>query len=52
MTSQMTIGKKLMLSFGGMLAVVLGLAYTSLSSISGLGADLDEAVIRRRKSWI
>ena len=44
MTSQMTISKKLMLSFGGMLTVVMGLAYTSLSSISGLGADLSEAM--------
>ncbi|MCX6629581.1 MAG: methyl-accepting chemotaxis protein [Candidatus Solibacter sp.] len=44
MRSQMTIGKKLMLSFGGMLVVVLGLAYSSLSSISSLGAELREVV--------
>ncbi len=41
---KMTIGKKLMLSFGGMLAVVLGLAYSSLSSISSLSGALNEAV--------
>jgi len=44
MKKQMTISTKLMLSFGGMLAVVVALAYTSMASISGLGADLDEAV--------
>ena len=41
MKSQMTIGKKLMLAFGTTLALVLGLAYSSLSSIGSLGKELD-----------
>ena len=44
MKSQMTIGKKLTLSFGGMLAVVLGLGYSSVSSISQLSGDLNGVV--------
>jgi len=40
MTTKMTIGKKLMLAFGATLALVLGLAYASLSSITGLGKEL------------
>jgi methyl-accepting chemotaxis protein len=38
---QMTIGKKLMLAFGAMLMLTLGLAYSSLSSVSSLGKELD-----------
>jgi len=41
MVSQMTIGKKLMLAFGGMVALTLGLAYSALSSVSSLGKELD-----------
>jgi methyl-accepting chemotaxis protein len=39
--SQMTIGKKLMIAFGAMVALTLGLAYSSLSSVSSLGKELD-----------
>jgi len=44
MKSQMTIGKKLMLGFGALLAVVIGVAYSSLSAIGTLSTELDEAV--------
>ena len=44
MKSQLTVGKKLMISFGIMLALTLGLAYSSLTSISSLSADLNTAV--------
>jgi len=44
MTSQMTIGKKLMLSFAGVVLMVLGLAYSSLRSIGSLVNSLDTAV--------
>lgn len=44
MTWQMTIDKKLTVSFGGMLVVVVGLGYSSLSSISQLRADLNGVV--------
>jgi methyl-accepting chemotaxis protein/methyl-accepting chemotaxis protein-1 (serine sensor receptor) len=44
MASQMTIGKKLMLAFGVLLALVLGLAYSSLSAIGSLGKELDSTV--------
>ena len=43
-TSQMTIDRKLTVSFGGMLVVVVGLGYSSLSSISQLRADLNGVV--------
>src|SRR5579872_6556214 len=43
MRSRMTIGRKLMLSFGGMLSLVLGLGYSSLSSIGTLSQELDTA---------
>jgi methyl-accepting chemotaxis protein len=43
MTSKMTIGKKLMISFGGMLAIALALAYSSLSSIGTLGEELNSS---------
>jgi methyl-accepting chemotaxis protein/methyl-accepting chemotaxis protein-1 (serine sensor receptor) len=53
MTSQMTIGRKLMLSFLGMLAVVLAFGYSSLSSISALGADMNEVVTSEaKKLWL
>jgi len=41
MRSQMTIGRKLGLGFGGLMALILGLAYSSLSSVSTLGSELD-----------
>ncbi|HPT29004.1 MAG TPA: methyl-accepting chemotaxis protein, partial [Bryobacteraceae bacterium] len=44
MKTQMTIGKKLMLSFGVLLALMMGLAYSSLSSGSTLSGELDTAV--------
>ena len=44
MTSNMTIGKKLMLAFGAMLALTLGLAWSSLSSVSSLGKELDTEI--------
>ena len=44
MKAQMTIGKKLMLAVGGMIVLLLGLAYSALSSIGGLTALLDIAV--------
>ena len=44
MKSRMTIGKKLTLCFGGMLALVLGLGYSSVSSVRVLSTELDEAV--------
>ena len=40
--SHMTIGKKLMLAFAAMLVLTLGLAYSSLTSIGGLSARLNE----------
>lgn len=49
MKSQMTIGKKLMLSFGALLALMLGLAYSSLSSTGTLSAELDTAVNKTAK---
>jgi hypothetical protein len=50
----MTIGKKLMLAFGAMLALVLGLAYSSLSSTSSLGQELDTTVnvTAKKTDWI
>jgi len=44
MKSQMTIGKKLLLCFGAMLVALIGLGYSSWSSIGGLSALLDKAV--------
>jgi len=49
MTSQMTIGKKLMMCFGGVLVLVMGLAYSSLSSVGALGKALDQAVNKTAK---
>jgi len=40
----MTIGKKLMLAFGAMLALTLGLAWSSLSSVGSLGKELDTEI--------
>ncbi len=42
MLAGMTIGKKLMLGCGGLLACVLGLSYFSLSGMSALRGDLNE----------
>ncbi len=44
MQSQMTIGKKLILSFAGLLALSLIQAFTSLRSIGNLGSELQRAV--------
>ncbi len=44
MKSQMTIGKKLMLSFGAMLALTVALAWSALSSIGGLSTALDNEI--------
>jgi hypothetical protein len=44
MDSSMTIGKKLVLCFGAMLALVLGMGYSSLSSVGTLSTELDSAV--------
>jgi methyl-accepting chemotaxis protein/methyl-accepting chemotaxis protein-1 (serine sensor receptor) len=49
MTSQMTIGKKLMLAFGIMLALVIGLGYSSLSSVGNLAAELDKSANKTAK---
>ena len=49
MKSQMTIGKKLMLSFSALLALMLGLAYSSLSSTGTLSAELDTAINKTAK---
>ena len=43
MQTQLTIGKKLMLAFGAMLALTLGLAYSSLTSVDSLGKELHTA---------
>ncbi len=49
MKSQMTIGKKLMLGYAGMLLVAVVLAVSALYSIGSLGADLDQAINREGK---
>lgn len=49
MKSQMTIGKKLMLAFGAMLALTLGLAYSSLTSVDSLGTELNTATTNLAK---
>ena len=49
MSSKMTIGKKLMMCFGGVLVLVMGLAYSSLSSVGALGTALDQAVNKTAK---
>jgi len=48
----MTIGKKLMFAIGGMLAVLLGLAYSSFSSLGTLGTLLDTAVNKTAKKMV
>src|SRR5437868_3336280 len=45
---KMTIGKKLMLGFGAMFAMVLGLSYSSERAISGLGPRLNESATGAR----
>jgi len=42
-TSQLTIGKKLMLAFGAMLVLTLALAYSGLSTVGTLGKELNFA---------
>ena len=49
MQSQMTIGKKLMLSIGAMLAILLVLAGSSLYSIAALDNELDNAANKAAK---
>ena len=49
MNSQMTIGKKLMLAFGLMMALIVGLGYSSLSSVGTLAGELDKAVNKTAK---
>ena len=44
MRSKRTIGKKLMMSFGGLLALTVGLGVFSLVSLQRLGNSLDETV--------
>ena len=44
MIQRMTIGKKLMVSFGALVVLTLVLGFTSMSSITGLGSLLDTAV--------
>lgn len=44
MNSKFTIGNKLMLCFGVVLALILGLAYSSLSSLGDIGTELDTSV--------
>lgn len=51
MISQMTMGKKLMLAMGAMVALTLGLAWSGLSPIGTLGRELDfTATVSARKS--
>ncbi|MGD0300623.1 MAG: hypothetical protein ABSE86_26355 [Bryobacteraceae bacterium] len=52
MRTPMTIGKKLMFAIGGMLAVLLGLAYSSFSSLGTLGTLLDTAVNKTAKKMV
>jgi methyl-accepting chemotaxis protein len=49
MEAQMTIGKKLMLSFGAMLVALLAMAGSSLYSISGMDSELDTAANKSGK---
>lgn len=49
MKSQMTIGKKLMLCFGGLLVLVFGLAYSSLSAVDTLSDALGTALNQTTK---
>jgi methyl-accepting chemotaxis protein len=44
MKSQMTIGKKMMLAFGGLLLLQFALGYVALSNVGRLGGLLGEAV--------
>jgi methyl-accepting chemotaxis protein/methyl-accepting chemotaxis protein-1 (serine sensor receptor) len=45
----MTVGKKLMLSVGAMMALVLVLAYSTLSSLDGLGQNLHTVITKTTK---
>ena len=53
MKSEMTIGKKLLLSVGGALIATLAVSYVSLESIGSLGALLERATSRQaRKQFL
>lgn len=49
MKTQMTIGKKLTLAFGAVLALLLGLAYSDLSSVTSLGDLLSTEITQTSK---
>lgn len=49
MRSEMTIGKKLLIGFGGMLALVVGLTYISLTWIGSLNRELEIALNKTAK---
>jgi len=49
MNTEITIGKKLMIGFGGMVALMLGLTYTSLTWIGSLSRELDTALKKTAK---
>ena len=49
MRREMTIGKKLMIGFGGMLALVVGLTYISLNWIGSLNRELETALNKTAK---
>ncbi len=49
MKSQMTVGKKLMLGYAGMLLIAVVLAVSSLYSAASLGGELDQAINREGK---
>jgi methyl-accepting chemotaxis protein len=40
----MTIGKRLVISFAAMLALILGLSYTFLTTMDSVGGELDKAI--------
>ena len=44
MPSQTTIGRKLRLSFGALMALALGWGYSSWSAVHSLGARLEESI--------
>jgi methyl-accepting chemotaxis protein/methyl-accepting chemotaxis protein-1 (serine sensor receptor) len=53
MTSQMTIGKKLFLSFGAALALTLAVCALALYGFSSLGADMNKVVnVNARKLYL
>jgi hypothetical protein len=46
MKPQMTIGKKLGISFSVMLALTMGLGFVAWTAVSSLGQQLDQAINR------